>query len=236
MLRLSIVRFLGAAVFTGAVGAAVLGLAPGAARAEMALSTSNQPDGALAPFAGLFDHERRAFRALDEGRLARLTRPDREVETGLFSRATIEALPEPGAQMQAQPDWQCLTEALYFEARGETIKGQFAVAEVILNRVASRAYPNTLCGVINQGTGRRHACQFSFTCDGLPETVAEPKALARAGKIAARVLEGGVPALTDGATHYHVSNVRPGWARKLEHTATIGVHHFYRLSSRVAGN
>jgi len=174
MVRLSIVRFLGAAIFTGAVGAAALCAAPGAARAEMALSTSNLPDGALAPFAGLLDHERRAFRALGEGRVARLTRPEQEVETGLFSRATIEALPEPGAQMQARPDWQCLTEALYFEARGETIKGQFAVAEVILNRVASRAYPNTLCGVVNQGTGRRHACQFSYTAMACPRRWPSP--------------------------------------------------------------
>ena len=58
--------------------------------------------------------------------------------------------------------WQCLTEALYFEARGESVKGQFAVAEVILNRVDSAAFPNTVCGVIHQGTGRKYGCQFTY--------------------------------------------------------------------------
>ena len=74
-------------------------------------------------------------------------------------------------------EWACLTEALYFEARGETVKGQFAVAEVILNRVSSPSFPDTICGVINQGTGRKFACQFTYTCDGRAEVIREPKAM-----------------------------------------------------------
>ncbi len=87
------------------------------------------------------------------------------------------------------PEWECLTEALYFEARGERLDGLFAVAEVILNRVDSARYPDTVCDVINQGTGRKYACQFTYTCDGLPETVTEPAAWTRVGKIAELMLK-----------------------------------------------
>ena len=67
--------------------------------------------------------------------------------------------------------WSCLAEALYFEARGESLQGIVGVAEVILNRVDDRRYPNSLCGVVNQGTGERYRCQFTYTCDGRPETI-----------------------------------------------------------------
>jgi len=126
--------------------------------------------------------------------------------------------------------WKCLSEALYFEARGESVKGQFAVAEVIMNRVKSAKYPNTVCGVINQGTGRKFACQFTYTCDGKKEIIGEPRAWTSVGKIAKLTLQGNLPALTAGATHYHTKSVRPNWARVYPRTATIGFHHFYRQS------
>ncbi len=130
--------------------------------------------------------------------------------------------------VQGGPQWRCLTEALYFEARGESLKGQFAVAEVILNRVASRKFPNTLCGVINQGTGRKYACQFTYTCDGLSDKIRNRKAFNRLGKIAYVMMNGGQRNLTKGATYYHTTAVRPRWSRVFRHTTTIGVHKFYR--------
>ncbi len=133
-------------------------------------------------------------------------------------------------------EWQCLTEALYFEARGETVKGQFAVAEVILNRADSNRYPNTVCSVVNQGTGRLHACQFSYTCDGRAEVISEQDAWNRVGKVARAALDGAPRNLTDGATHYHTSAVRPRWAKAFAQTATIGYHLFYRQADRVARN
>lgn len=125
-------------------------------------------------------------------------------------------------------DWECLTEALYFEARGERAEGLFAVAEVILNRVDSNRYPDTVCGVINQGTGRKHACQFSYTCDGLPERVHEPQAWERVGKVARAMLTGAPRVLTDGALFYHANSVSPSWSMTKNLTSTIGDHHFYR--------
>ncbi|MDB4052875.1 cell wall hydrolase [Octadecabacter sp.] len=126
--------------------------------------------------------------------------------------------------------WRCLAEALYFEARGESVRGMFAVGEVIMNRVDSERYPNTLCGVINQGTGRKFACQFTYTCDGNAEVIHEPAAWAKVGKVARLLVDGAPRQLTDGATHYHTRAVDPRWARVFPRTTTIGSHHFYRQS------
>ena len=131
-------------------------------------------------------------------------------------------------------EWACLTEALYFEARGESLKGQLAVAEVILNRVDHRKYPDTVCGVITQGAEKRHRCQFSFKCDGRPEKFSEKDAYERVGKIAQMMLDGRERALTDGATHYHTVHVSPGWSRRLNKTAKIGVHLFYKYPDQSA--
>ncbi|MDU8911939.1 cell wall hydrolase [Aestuariicoccus sp. MJ-SS9] len=134
-------------------------------------------------------------------------------------------------------EWECLAEALYFEARGETVKGQFAVAEVILNRVDSGRFPDSVCGVIHQGTGKRYGCQFTYTCDGHPEKISEPTAWARVGKVAKAMISGVAPRnLTKGATHYHTKAVRPAWSRVYDHTATIGTHKFYRHTWRVSEN
>lgn len=124
--------------------------------------------------------------------------------------------------------WRCLAEALYFEARGENVRGLFAVGEVILNRVESARFPSTLCGVINQGTGRQYACQFTFTCDGNSETIHEAVAWSRVAKVARLLVDGAPRNLTNGATHYHTRAVSPRWARVFPRTVTIGSHHFYR--------
>jgi spore germination cell wall hydrolase CwlJ-like protein len=124
--------------------------------------------------------------------------------------------------------WQCLTEALYFEARGETAKGVFAVAEVILNRVDSPKFPGSVCAVVNQGTGRKFACQFTYTCDGRPENIEEAASWERMGKVARLMLDGGDRPLTQGATYYHTTAVSPKWSRVFNRTARYGVHLFYR--------
>ena len=140
------------------------------------------------------------------------------------------SLSELNARPKATGDahFKCLAEALYFEARGETLKGQIAVAEVILNRVNSSKFPNTVCGVIKQGTGRKYACQFTYTCDGNPETIHEPAAYARVAKIARMMLDGAPRRLSGGATYYHTTAVNPSWARKFRRTAKMGVHLFYK--------
>lgn len=147
-----------------------------------------------------------------------------------FSRAWVDSLPEA----DGGEEWRCLAEALYFEARGETVKGQFAVAEVILNRVKSERFPASPCGVINQGTGKKYQCQFTYTCDGHKEIISEPRAYERVSKIARVALDGVAPKLTEGATHYHTKSVNPRWSRVYTKTADIGVHLFYRHTWQTA--
>lgn len=122
--------------------------------------------------------------------------------------------------------WECLKTALYFEARGESLKGQFAVAEVILNRVDSASYPSSVCGVVKQGGGG--SCQFSYSCDGIGDVMHERGAADLAGRIARVMLDGAPRGLTSGATYFHSRAVRPSWSKKFPQTAAIGAHLFYR--------
>jgi spore germination cell wall hydrolase CwlJ-like protein len=123
----------------------------------------------------------------------------------------------------------CLAEAIYFEARGEAVRGQMAVAQVVLNRVFSGKYPNTVCGVVYQNSHRHLACQFTFACDGIPDVVREPDMWERAKTIAAEMLDGKLWLPEVGkATHYHAYWVRPGWVREMTKMHKLGVHTFYR--------
>ncbi len=145
-----------------------------------------------------------------------------------WSRAWLAVQPVPAIE---GPALDCLAEAIYFEARGEPVMGQFAVAEVIVNRVRSPAFPGSVCDVIGQGTGKRYQCQFTYTCDGRPETVRDTDAYARGRKVSAIMLarsRAGRPGeLTGGALYYHTRAVNPSWAAVFERTTTIGAHHFY---------
>ncbi|MBT8414219.1 MAG: cell wall hydrolase [Boseongicola sp.] len=204
--------------------------------ADVTLSTSNNPTVSLNQRLGsLFGAETNALAAFGARDVARLTRaPEGVLEEGADGLTSQKLAAMPVASGGDQ--WSCLAEALYFEARGETLKGIVGVAEVILNRVDDRRYPASVCGVVNQGTGERYRCQFTYTCDGRPETITEVRAYQKVGKIARFMLDGAERELTDGATHYHTKSVNPRWARVFPRTTTIGYHHFYREPSRVAQN
>jgi spore germination cell wall hydrolase CwlJ-like protein len=124
---------------------------------------------------------------------------------------------------------KCLADAIYFEARGEAIRGQIAVAQVVMNRVFSGFYPRSVCGAVYQNAHRRLACQFTFACDGIPNTITEPHAWSRATRIARDVLDGKywLPEV-NRATHYHAYWVRPSWVREMKRLYKFGVHTFYR--------
>ena len=132
------------------------------------------------------------------------------------------------------PQVKCLAEAIYFEARGEDLLGQAAVAEVILNRVDANQFPNSVCRVVADGANRLNSCQFSYNCDGKPEYINDRKTYERILKLSNIVYRGSIRMLTDGATFYHSSRVKPGWAKKLERTSQIGKHLFYKMEQRVA--
>jgi hypothetical protein len=124
---------------------------------------------------------------------------------------------------------QCLTEAVYYEARSESDSGQRAVAQVVLNRVRHPSYPSSVCGVVYQGSQRRTGCQFSFTCDGsIGRTAIETGAWARAQRIAAQALGGYVYRPVGLSLNYHTTAIRPYWAPSLEKQTVVGAHIFYR--------
>ncbi len=124
---------------------------------------------------------------------------------------------------------KCLAEAVYFEARGEQALGQVAVAQVILNRVFSGKYPNTVCGVVYQNAHRHLACQFTFACDSIRDVIREPDMWERAKKISAEMLDGKLWLPEVGkATHYHATYVHPGWVSEMKKMHKLGVHIFYR--------
>lgn len=133
---------------------------------------------------------------------------------------------KPVAPAISTVDLQCLSEALYFEARGEGSQGQRAVAEVILNRVDHPRFPKSVCGVVNQSG------QFTYK----KSRIREQGAYARAQQIAKAALTGAPRNLTDGATYFHTGGVKPKWSRTFERTTRIGSHIFYRSGRRMASN
>jgi spore germination cell wall hydrolase CwlJ-like protein len=142
-------------------------------------------------------------------------------------KSPAERLGLSGKERERQE--KCLANAVYFEARGEPVRGQIAVAQVVLNRVFSPFYPNTVCGVVYQNANRHLACQFTFACDGVPDVVTEPDAWLRAKRIAAEMLDGKLwmPEVAK-STHYHAYWVHPDWVNEMRKIYKLGVHTFYR--------
>jgi hypothetical protein len=124
---------------------------------------------------------------------------------------------------------KCLAQAIYFEARAEPVRGQQAVAQVVLNRVFSPYYPKDVCSVVYQNAHRHLSCQFTFACDGKPEAIRERGSWARANRIARQALHATVwlPEVAK-ATHYHATYVKPDWIRDMKLLVKHGVHIFYR--------
>lgn len=222
-------------------GAVVLLALAGGLRAEVSVSQSNDPAARLGQsLVALFGQERSAIESLPEARLAAITRAP-EASARKSKRGKTAQTPGIGydeAWLAAQPaatgdaEFQCLAQALYFEARGESPAGQAAVGEVILNRVDNPAYPGTVCGVVHQGNS--NGCQFSYVCDGRADRISEPQIYERVAKIARALLDGAPRALTEGATHFHTPAVNPDWSRRFARTTRIGAHIFYRAPLRTA--
>ncbi len=138
------------------------------------------------------------------------------------------ARPLPASVFE-ESEQTCLANAIYFEARGESTKGQAAVAQVVLNRVRNPAYPDSICKVVYQNEHLRNRCQFSFACDGIPDRIASPAHYRKAGEVAMAVTAGKIFIPEVGSsTHYYAQYVSPRWARTMERMTKIGLHIFYR--------
>ena len=134
--------------------------------------------------------------------------------------------------LDASRDLDCLTQAVYYEARGEGRDGMRAVAQVILNRVRHPAFPKSICGVVYQGAARRTGCQFSFTCSGVMRGRVNQAAWNRARDIASKAMSGSVFAGVGNATHFHTTAVSPAWRGSLVRVTQVGTHLFYRFGGR----
>jgi hypothetical protein len=161
----------------------------------------------------------------------------------LSGLALLTALPSPAsaaASEAAEPfvasrdsgayerSLECLSQAIYYEARSQSDDGQRAVAQVVLNRVRHPAFPNSVCGVVYQGSERSTGCQFTFTCDGSMNGTVQPYAWERARRIAAEALGGSVYRPVGLATNYHTTAIHPYWAPSLVPQVIVGAHIFYR--------
>lgn len=140
-----------------------------------------------------------------------------------------------GATAQGQFDaaLKCLAQAIYFEAASEPEAGQRAVAQVVLNRVKHPAFPNTICGVVYQGSERVTGCQFTFACDGSLARVPLPSLYRRAEGFARQAMAGRVAPEVGNSTNYHADYVVPYWASSLDKLAQIGRHIFYGLRGAI---
>ncbi|RUU14624.1 cell wall hydrolase [Mesorhizobium sp. M7A.T.Ca.TU.009.01.3.2] len=133
------------------------------------------------------------------------------------------------ASVFSQKEQACLANGIYFEARSESVRGQAAVAQVILNRVRNPTYPNSICGVVYQNDSWFNRCQFSFACDGRKKRIDSPAAYKTAQEIAMAVTAGKIFIPEVGSsTHYYAQYVHPGWARTMQKMTKIGLHIFYR--------
>ena len=202
----------------------------------------------------LFGQEKTAMKAVSPERMAAIAAPSGSVSTPAPKKERVAAgiaragaagqgaaaptydgawlSSHPAARSDAQ--FRCLATALYFEARGESLRGVAAVAEVILNRRDSGLYPGSVCGVVHQASSG--GCQFSYNCDGRSDAIGDRNAWNRVGQVARAMLDGAPRALTGGATHYHTTAVHPSWANRFPLTAQIGTHLFYRQPIRTASN
>ncbi|RWC61101.1 cell wall hydrolase [Mesorhizobium sp.] len=133
------------------------------------------------------------------------------------------------ASVFSKKEQACLANGIYFEARSESVRGQAAVAQVILNRVRNPTYPNSICGVVYQNDSWFNRCQFSFACDGRRKRIDSPVAYKTAQDIAMAVTAGKIFIPEVGSsTHYYAQYVHPGWARTMQKMTKIGLHIFYR--------
>jgi spore germination cell wall hydrolase CwlJ-like protein len=148
----------------------------------------------------------------------------------LRGSAPEPAAPDAGVAGRTPGALDCLTDAVYYEARGESDRGQAAVAQVVLNRVRRAGFPKSVCGVVFQGAAE-HSCQFSFACDGAMRQPREQAAWKRARSVAQRALDGRVMEEVGDATNFHVASLGQIWGAGLVKVAQVGAHVFYKLTN-----
>ena len=150
----------------------------------------------------------------------------------ISSAINAKPLPVPD-QFNLNKEELCLVQAIYFEARGESFIGQLAVGSVILQRLESKSFPNTICGVVQsgkywKGNPVKNKCAFSYWCDGKTEKMYNYNAYDEAVSVVNLVLSGASISLLNKATHYYAFYAQPNLSIKIKKIIRIGKHIFYR--------
>jgi spore germination cell wall hydrolase CwlJ-like protein len=166
---------------------------------------------------------------LDEAIAPVLSRETARVANAKGLHELVRTMVGEARDLPLTPEHQCLAVAVYFESRGEPIEGQLAVAQVVMNRVQDRRWPNTICGVVQQRTAA--SCQFSYVCDPRKDQPRDRRSWGIAKAVALIAAGGAWPDLTNGATHFHATRVNPAWNDIYRRTKTVGTHVFYRKPS-----
>ena len=161
--------------------------------------------------------------------------------TGSLILGSITVVYAEVEKRESAEELKCLAMNIYYEARGSNLADKAGVADVVLNRVNDRRYPNTICEVVHQGEQKpswkdpnkmvmvRNACQFSWYCDGKKDDPQDEDSWMEAQLIAHNIIEHGkFRGITEGATHYHATYVNPSWTHTLQQVGRLGAHIFYR--------
>lgn len=159
--------------------------------------------------------------------------PSVTIDASNVKPASLSITPQDSAMQELLREHRCLSDALYYEARGEGTNGEMAIAEVIFHRLRKGSYGHSICNVVYAGAGRR-GCQFSFACNGDMTRPKTARAWQKAQYLAARILIGQarLTNMTDGATNFHAITVAPDWSAEMERTTQIGNHIFYKNAPR----
>ena len=191
----------------------------------------------LALLSGPVDAADPAKAAIAEGKATRLedkvvndAPPPNKAET--LTPAEAQAV-DPAGQAALDDSITCLARTVYWEAKGADAEDMAAVASVVLNRLGSEGFPDTICGVVKQGVESK-ACQFSWWCDGRPDQVEEPQRYGIAKEIARKALNQQLKDSTGGALYFHDRNVRPDWAKAYRRTAQTQHFLFYKPNQALA--
>lgn len=156
--------------------------------------------------------------------------PPNKAET--LTPAEAQAV-DPAGQAALDDSITCLARTVYWEAKGADAEDMAAVASVVLNRLVSEGFPDTICGLVKQGVESK-ACQFSWWCDGRPDQVEEPQRYGIAKEIARKALNQQLKDSTGGALYFHDRNVRPDWAKAYRRTAQTRHFLFYKPNQALA--
>ncbi|MBZ9783884.1 cell wall hydrolase [Pseudomonas sp. REP124] len=161
-----------------------------------------------------------------EQKAAEKSSPEPVPKTEAITQSEVQAV-DPEGTAPLDDAITCMARSIYWEAKGKDAADMEAVANVVMNRLGKKGFPDTVCGVVKQGSETK-SCQFSWWCDGKSDSVQEEVQYALAKEIARKALNKQLPDRTGGALYFHDRTVKPDWAKEYVNTVDIGLFRFYK--------